>query len=90
MRRFYREYHASRELVSEAYKKDANAFYALLMAACREAGSDELEKLESCFPEVVKELRQRYSAPGGLLPEERWQGKMGESFPAKEEEAQTT
>jgi hypothetical protein len=48
-----------------------NAFYSLLMATIREAGSEELERLESAFPDTVAELRKRYNAPGGALtPEE--------------------
>jgi hypothetical protein len=44
-----------------------NAFYSLLMATIREAGSEELERLESAFPDTVAELRKRYNAPGGAL-----------------------
>ena len=43
------------------------SFYALLMAVIRRADTDNLAALERAFPDVVKELRQRYSAPGGVL-----------------------
>lgn len=46
-------------------------FYALIMAAIRQADSDNLEALKEAFPETYHELRERYNAPGGLLPGER-------------------
>ncbi len=47
------------------------SFYALLLAAVRNADSDNLVLLETAFPGVVANLRRRYHAPGGLLPGER-------------------
>jgi len=44
-----------------------NEFYALLMAAMREADDDNLIKLYSAFPETFTELQARYNAPGGQL-----------------------
>jgi hypothetical protein len=46
-------------------------FYALLMAAFREADSYNFEKLCEAFPEVHVEMQMRYDAPGGLLVGER-------------------
>lgn len=45
-------------------------FYALIMAAARQADTDNLHKLQSVFPDTVNELRKRYHAPGGRLPED--------------------
>jgi len=45
-------------------------FYTLLMALIRRADTVNLNKLEILFPDEVKEFRQRYNAPGGLLPGE--------------------
>lgn len=71
MNRFYLEYQASLTLCLRAYELPGNAFYSLLLAAAREAGSDELERLESSFPEAIGELRARHNAPGGRLPGEK-------------------
>jgi len=60
----YLEYIASLTLEPP---NDVNAFYTFLMAAIYEADTDNLEKLKSAFPEIVKELQERYNAPGGLL-----------------------
>ena len=42
-------------------------FYALIMAAMRQADSDNVVKLRAEFPETWDELQLRYHAPGGLL-----------------------
>lgn len=42
-------------------------FYALIMAATRQADTDNLERLRKAFPETYRELKLRYWAPGGLL-----------------------
>ncbi len=42
-------------------------FYALIMAAMRNADTANLEKLKSTFPLTWKELEARYNAPGGNL-----------------------
>jgi hypothetical protein len=44
-------------------------FYALIMAAMRQADSDNLELLCDAFPQVWDELQARYNAPGGVLRE---------------------
>ena len=59
------EYIASRERALE----DAS-FYALIMAAMRQADSGNEERLRLVFPEVWAELQARYNAPGGRLPED--------------------
>jgi hypothetical protein len=45
-------------------------FYALIMAAMREADDENLSKLKQVFPETWEELQTRYNQPGGCLPEE--------------------
>lgn len=42
-------------------------FYALLMGAIRKADDLNMAKLEVVFPDVVKEMKARYNAPGGRL-----------------------
>ena len=59
------EYHESRRISLQDF-----SFYALIMAAMRKSDTDNSEKLQAAFPEVFKELRLRYDAPGGVLPEE--------------------
>lgn len=46
-------------------------FYALIMAAIRQADSDNQIKLERAFPETYQEFMQRYHAPGGYLDGEQ-------------------
>ena len=42
-------------------------FYGLIMAAMRQADSDNLPRLQRAFPEQWTELQARYNAPGGVL-----------------------
>ena len=42
-------------------------FAALISAAMRKADSNNLYLLEQCFPEILKDLKERYNAPGGQL-----------------------
>ena len=67
----YFEYIGSLDLVKAAYRTQGNAFYSLIMAAMREADTDNLALLEGAFPETAAELRARYNAPGGFLPGEK-------------------
>lgn len=46
-------------------------FYALLMAAMRQADDMNKALLKEAFPDVYSELRERYNAPGGLLEGEQ-------------------
>ncbi len=48
-----------------------NSFYAIIMAAMREADGQNGEKLKTAFPEVWAELKARYNAPGGKLEGEQ-------------------
>lgn len=45
-------------------------FYALIMAAYRKADSRNTVLIEAAWPEIAREFRQRYDAPGGRLPTE--------------------
>ena len=45
-------------------------FYALIQAAMRQADSDNIEKLKNAFPGTWEELKMRYNAPDGKLPED--------------------
>lgn len=53
------------------------SFYGIFMALIKRADTDNLIRLERAFPEVVKETRIRYYAPGGALNLKEWQ----EHFP---------
>jgi hypothetical protein len=46
-------------------------FYALVMAAMRQADSTNAAKLRAAFPDTWDELAARYSAPGGVLAGEQ-------------------
>jgi len=56
------DYQKSLEIAGEDYP-----FYAILMAAIRQADSDNLELLKQAFPETFSELYARYHSPGGRL-----------------------
>ena len=55
---------------SQALERQDASFYGLIMGAMRRADDANIVKLRTCWPEVWAELRQRYDAPGGLLPGE--------------------
>lgn len=42
-------------------------FYALIMAAMRQADTHNSIKLLEAWPDTWKELRERYDAPGGAI-----------------------
>jgi hypothetical protein len=46
-------------------------FYALIMAAMRQADTANLMLLREAWPETWAELEARYDAPGGALPGDR-------------------
>jgi hypothetical protein len=52
-------------------------FYALLMAAMRQADTPNTEKFKAAWPDVWQELYDRYNAPGGLLPGENFEARSG-------------
>lgn len=45
-------------------------FYAIIMAAMRQADTNNNNALHAAFPEVWEELSARYNAPDGYLPGE--------------------
>jgi len=49
-------------------------FYALIMAAMRQADTDNTARLRAAFPDVWAELQARYNAPGGVLPSDPTEG----------------
>lgn len=51
----------------ESEKLNRVTFYALIMAAMRKADSVNIYKLARAWPEVYKEFKERYNAPGGKL-----------------------
>ena len=57
--------------VSQQLSMADHPFYALIMAAMRQADTDNLRKLAREWPGIYTELKQRYDAPGGLLFGER-------------------
>jgi hypothetical protein len=60
------DYQASRQIAA----LDA-PFAALVMAAYRKADTGNAIALEQAFPDICRELRERYHAPGGVLPGEQ-------------------
>lgn len=59
------EYLVSRDIAKLDYP-----FYALVMAAMRQADSRNAIGLRSAFPAVWAELQARYETPGGILPDD--------------------
>jgi len=58
-------YQESRFIASKDY-----SFYALIMAAMRQADLNNLQRLRNEFEDVWDELQARYNSPGGRLPED--------------------
>lgn len=65
---FY-DYEASQQIAAEEHP-----FYALIMAAIRQADTDNAATLRAAFPQVWDDLLARYNAPGGILPGELVEG----------------
>ena len=60
------EYQTSKEISMQDWP-----FYALIMAAMRQADSENISRLRVAFPWVWDELQSRYWAPNGCItPEE--------------------
>lgn len=60
------EYEQSKVIAMEDYP-----FYAIVMAAMRQADTYNLQLLENAFPGTLRELQERYNAPGGILEGDR-------------------
>jgi hypothetical protein len=58
----YHEY-----VVSKGISQGDRPFYALVMAAMRQADTNNAAKLRAAFPDTWAELDARYNAPGGIL-----------------------
>lgn len=58
-------------VTSKAIGVEDFPFYALIMAAMRQADTVNGERLQRMWPEVWDELNARYNAPGGLLDSDR-------------------
>lgn len=56
------DYEKSKEIAAKDYP-----FYALIMAAMRQADTNNAANLKAAFPETWKELEARYNAPAGIL-----------------------
>ncbi len=56
------DYEASKLISAEDWP-----FYALIMAAMRQADTHNAERLRRAWPGVWNELEARYNAPGGFL-----------------------
>lgn len=52
---------------SKAVSARDEPFYALIMAAFRQADTDNLRKLKAAFPDTWREFYARYHAPDGIL-----------------------
>ncbi len=59
------EYESSKHIALQDHP-----FYALVMAAMRQADEENLRRLRLGFEDVWQELQARYHAPGGVLPGE--------------------
>lgn len=70
-------YEMSKEIAAHDYP-----FYALIMAAMRQADTDNLELLKASWPGVYDELLRRYNAPDGVLPEEETEDELGNIPPS--------
>ena len=57
------DYEESKVISGQGY-----SFYALIMAAMRQADTDNLSYLKHGWYGVWQELQTRYNAPGGYLP----------------------
>lgn len=55
---------------SVAIAKNGYPFFALIMAAMRQADSFNADALRDIFPEIWDELQARYDSPGGYLKAE--------------------
>ena len=57
------EYQQSTEIAQED-----RPFYALIMAAMRQADSDNMLLLRTVFPDTWMEFNNRYHSVGGIIP----------------------
>ena len=62
----YFDYEMSKRIAAEDYP-----FYALIMAAMRQADTNNLLRLQEAFPEIWAELKYRFMSPDGIHPMDR-------------------
>ena len=68
----YLEYQGSKKVSAFAIDlSEGDEFYTLIMAAYRFADTTNANKLERAFPEIIREFKERYDAPGGKLPSDK-------------------
>lgn len=53
--------------ISQKIGREDYPFYALIMAAIRQADTNNRALLAMAFPEVYTEFLARYNAPGGII-----------------------
>lgn len=64
------DYEQSKQITAGGPTGLAPTFAATIMAAIRNADAHNTWLLENSFPAITAELRRRYNAPGGYLPED--------------------
>lgn len=57
-------------LCSQAISANDPPFYALLFAMIRQADDRNLQRIRMCWPDKHIEMKARYNAPGGVLPDD--------------------
>ncbi len=60
------DYEQSKKIAAQDY-----TFYALIMAAMRQADSENVIRLQTMFPDTWDEFSRRWNAPGGVLEGEK-------------------
>ncbi len=74
-----------KKLSNEIMVMPGVTFYGVFLALISLAGSEELDRLKSSFPEVVKEAVIRYHAPGGALDLDEWITEFSKDKPFPED-----
>ena len=75
------EYQLGRVIAAEDFP-----FYALIHAALRQADTANAAKIEAAWPELAAEARERYNAPGAMLPTDSAHEVVAEAFRAAAED----
>lgn len=65
----WHHYEAGREIEAAMHERDW-PFYGLVQAAMRRADTANRDLLKAAWPEVWEDLKARYDAPGGVLPDD--------------------
>jgi len=59
-------------LYSQTLSKYDPPFYGLLFSMIRKGDSQNVRIVEAMWPERFEEFKQRYYAPYGVIPEDKW------------------